>query len=72
MSKITAITLQEKNKKRCNLFVDGEFFAGISVETALKNRLKVDLEIDQKSLKEILDEDERALSQKRLITCLRR
>ncbi|MBE5734016.1 MAG: hypothetical protein E7347_03080 [Clostridiales bacterium] len=60
MSKITAITLQEKNKKRCNLFVDGEFFAGISVETALKNRLKVDLEIDQKSLKEILDEDERA------------
>ena len=60
MSKITAITAQEKKKDRCNLFIDGEFFAGISVETALKNRLKVGTEIDRKQLTEILVEDERA------------
>ena len=36
MAKITALTAQEKNKNRCSLFLDGEFFAGISVETILK------------------------------------
>ncbi len=54
MAKITAITAQAKNKKRCNLFVDGEFFAGISLETVLKERLKVGLDIDQKDLADII------------------
>ena len=60
MPKITAITIQEKRKNRCNLFVDGQFFAGVSVETAIKNRLKVGVEIEEKALKELLDENERA------------
>lgn len=60
MPKITAINMQQKNKRRCNLFIDGEFFAGISLETALKFRLKVGQEIDDSSLKEMLVESERS------------
>lgn len=60
MSKITAITAQEKRKDRCNLFVDGEFFAGVSLETVMKFRLKVGTETDEKYLKETLLESEKA------------
>ena len=59
MAKITSISVQEKNKKRCNLFLDNEFFAGVSLETALKFRLKVGLEVDQKDLAEILFDSEK-------------
>lgn len=59
MPKITAISFQTKNKKRCNIFVDGEFFSGVSIETVYKNRLKVGLEIDEKSLRQIISENER-------------
>lgn len=59
MRKITAITAQEKHKERVNLFVDGEFFAGVSLETALKLRLKVGDSVDETRLNEILKETER-------------
>ncbi len=59
MAKITAITAQTKNKKRCNLFIDGEFFAGISLETVLKERLKVGLEVDQKDLADIINSSDK-------------
>ncbi len=59
MRKITAITAQEKHKERVNLFVDGEFFAGVSLETALKLRLKVGDIADEERLNEILAETER-------------
>ena len=59
MRKITAITAQEKHKERVNLFVDGEFFAGVSLETTLKLRLKVGDSVDETRLNEILKETER-------------
>ncbi len=59
MATITSISVQEKNKKRCNLFLDNEFFAGVSLETALKFRLKVGIEVDQKDLAEILFDSEK-------------
>lgn len=59
MRKITAITAQEKRKERVNLFVDGEFFAGVSLETTLKLRLKVGDSVDEDRLNEILKETER-------------
>ncbi len=59
MQKITAITAQEKNKERVNLFVDGEFFAGVSLETVLKLRLKAGDSVDTEKLNEILAETER-------------
>lgn len=59
MSKITAVTAQEKRKDRCNVFVDGEFFAGVSLETVIKFRLKVGDETDSERLKEMLEESEK-------------
>ena len=59
MRKITAITAQEKHKERVNLFVDGEFFAGVSLETALKLRLKVGDSVDETRLNAIIKETER-------------
>lgn len=60
MSKITAITAQEKRKDRCNIFVDGEFYAGVSLETVVKLRIKAGMETDADGLKEMLDESERS------------
>ncbi len=59
MPKITAIKMQEKRKNRCNLFVDEEFFSGISLETVVKNRLKVGDEIDRNYLLELINESDR-------------
>ncbi len=54
MAKISSIIAQTKNKSRCNLYIDGEFFAGVSLETVMKERLKVGMEVDQKSLADII------------------
>ena len=56
---ITQVSVQEKNKKRCNLFIDGEFKAGILVETAIKFGLKKGKEIDEESLFFMLTENEK-------------
>ena len=54
MSKITAIEVQKKDKERYSLFVDGEFFSGVSMETVIKHHLKVGLELEKSKLAEIL------------------
>ena len=41
MAEITAITPQLKDKRRCNIFIDGKFYCGMLLETTIKNRLKV-------------------------------
>ena len=41
MNEITAITPQVKDKTRCNIYIDGRFYCGMSLETTIKNRLKV-------------------------------
>lgn len=60
MPQITDITYQTKNKSRCNLFVDGEFFSGVSLETVLKFRLKVGDQVETENLTEILIQNERS------------
>ena len=55
---ITEVSLQKNNKNRCNVYVDNEFFCGMSVETAVKNRLKVGKEVDAEKLQAIVDESE--------------
>ena len=56
MHTITSITIQEKNNKRCNLFVDGKFYSGVSLEIVLGNRLKVGMEISEEILSNIVQE----------------
>lgn len=55
MSEITGLSVQEKNKERCNVFVDGNFFAGVPMETVLHLRLKVGKTVDPSDLKDILE-----------------
>ena len=68
MSRITALTIQKRDKQRCNLYVDGEFLAGISIETVYKHGLKVDKEVDAKEIKEIIFEGEKALALSKAIS----
>lgn len=60
MPKITDITYQTKNKSRCNLFVDGEFLCGLSLETVIKFRLKKGDEYIADDLKELINQNERS------------
>lgn len=57
MKKITALVAQEKNKKRVNVFLDGEFYCGMNLFTVMSNRLKVGDEVDEVKLSEISAED---------------
>jgi hypothetical protein len=41
MNEITEISPQLKDKTRCNVYVDGRFCCGLTLETVIKNRLKV-------------------------------
>ena len=41
MNEITQIVPQVKDKKRCSVYIDGRFCCGLTLETAVKNRLKV-------------------------------
>ena len=54
---ITKIESQ-KNKNRVNIFVDDFFFCGLNKETAIACGLKVDREIDEKYLKDVIFESE--------------
>lgn len=50
MAEITAITPQLKDKRRCNIFIDGKFYCGMLLETAVKNRLKVGTTVSEDEL----------------------
>ncbi|MBR2870458.1 MAG: RecX family transcriptional regulator [Clostridia bacterium] len=56
MSKITSLSIQEKNKNRCNIFIDGDFFMGVPIDLVYKYSLKVGMEIDSDELKRITNE----------------
>lgn len=59
MGVITEISFQ-KNKKRVNIFVDGEFISGMNYDFVIINKLKVGQEIDSSKLREIIRESETA------------
>lgn len=60
MPKVTDITFQTKNKSRCNIFVDGEFFSGVSLETVLKFRIKKGDEYNSEELKNLIELNEKS------------
>lgn len=59
MNEITAITPQIKDKTRCNVYVDGRFCCGLTLEATVKNRLKVGVIITEERLAEIQLESEK-------------
>ena len=56
---ITAIEFQKKHDDRANLYIDDEFYCGISVELVLKEQLKKGTEIDKERLDNLILEDEK-------------
>ncbi len=59
MNEITSITAQTKDKTRCNVYVDGRFCCGLTLETVVKNRLKVGQSVTPERLAEIQLESEK-------------
>ena len=59
MNEITAITPQLKDKRRCNVYIDGRFCCGLTLEAAVKYRLKAGEIIDPERLEEIQLESEK-------------
>ena len=57
MPRITDIQPQAKNKQRRSVFVDGEFFCGVSVETAARLGLKPGQEKTENELNRLRDEE---------------
>ncbi len=70
MKTITDITPQVKNPKRCSIFLDGEFFCGLSLEAVMKNRLKIGARISATQLEEIQLESDRVIALDKAMTFL--
>ena len=68
MNEITAITPQVKDKTRCNVYVDGRFCCGLTLETTVKNRLKVGVQITEERLAEIQLESEKNMAFDKALT----
>lgn len=70
MGEITAILPQKKDKGRCSIYVDGQFYCGLNLETAVKNRLKTGQTVDVSRLEELQFESEKATALDRALTHL--
>lgn len=70
MNEITAITPQVKDKRRCNVYVDGRFCCGLTLEATVKNRLKVGQIVTEERLAEIQLESERQTAFDKALTHL--
>ena len=68
MPEITAITPQIKDKRRCNIFVDGRFYCGMTLECTMKNRLKVGQVVSAEFLSEIQLESEKNVALDKALT----
>ena len=60
MAEITDITPQVKDKLRCNVYLDGRFCCGMSLETVMKNRLKVGMTVGEDQLAALQMESEKS------------
>ena len=68
MNEISAITPQVKDKKRCNIYIDGRFCCGLTLEAVMQNRLKVGSSISPERLAEIQMESEKQTALDKALT----
>lgn len=57
MQTVTKLEYQKNNKERVNVYLDGSFFAGMSLENVIKFSLKEGREVDEQKLNELLFEE---------------
>jgi len=55
---ITDIQVQKNHPSRLSIFLDGEFYCGVSEEVAIKHQLKKDMTFDEDELRELLHDEE--------------
>ena len=70
MAIITKIEAQVKNKDRVNIFLDGEFSLGCSLELALTHHLKEGGEISSEQLEQLVFENEKSAALSKAVTLL--
>lgn len=59
MPTITRITEQAKDKRRCNLYLDGAFYCGLTLECVMRERLKVGMVVETEYLDHVQEESEK-------------
>ena len=59
MGKITSLSVQKNNKNRVNVFIDEEFYTGLSIESVYKYALKIGQEINKQKIDLIISESEK-------------
>lgn len=55
---ITDLQVQKKYPSRLSIFLDGNFFCGVSEEVAVKYQLKKGIQVDEEQLKDLIYDDE--------------
>lgn len=70
MAEITDIVPQVKDKERCSIYIDGRFYCGLKLETAVRYRLKAGEQIEPARLDEIQLENEKSQALDKAMTHL--
>ena len=68
MPEITSIEPQKKDKNRCSIFIDGRFYCGLTLQAAVKYRLKAGMHIEKELLDEIQLETEKQTALDKALT----
>ena len=58
MSQITDIQTQKKDPKRVNIFLDGKFAFGVSLESTIVNKLKINEQLTSKQVQSLISDDQ--------------
>ena len=66
--KITKLEVQKKNKNRVNLYLNEEFYCGLSLEAVVKYNLKVGQEIEEQKLEFLQTDSEKEIAQNKAIS----
>lgn len=70
MSIITKIEAQKKYKDRVNVYIDGEYRLSMNYDLLLKSGIKVNEEVNEQTLNELVLENEKSLALSRASTLL--
>lgn len=62
MKNVTGVTVQQKNKDRSNVYIDGEYYCSLSNVTVVSYGIKPGVQIEDDDFERILDEDGASLS----------
>lgn len=62
---VTDLTAQEKNKERCNVFIDGEYAFSLPLEIVVLKKIKKNSELSTEEIEELKKESEKSFALKR-------